>query len=54
MSANSLDPRTSSPLLPSIILFRFTIIRERFIVIIWKKRADGIRIIWEGFKPRAA
>jgi hypothetical protein len=31
-----------------ILLFRFTIIWERFMVIIWKKRAEGIRIIREG------
>jgi hypothetical protein len=30
------------------MLFRFTIIWERFMVIIWKKRAEGIRIIREG------
>jgi len=36
------------------MVFRFTIIWERFILIIWKKWAGSIRITREGVEPRFA
>jgi hypothetical protein len=36
------------------LVFRFTKIRGRFIVMIWEKRAEGIRIIREGAEARWA
>jgi hypothetical protein len=35
------------------VLFRFTIVRERFIVINWEKCSGGIRIIRERFELKA-
>jgi hypothetical protein len=35
-------------------VFRFTIIRERFIVINWEKWVEGIRIIREGLERKTA
>jgi hypothetical protein len=35
-------------------MFRFTIIREGFIVINWEEWGESIRIIREGFEPKVA